>query len=224
MRLLRHMNLPRAAVGTLSALAAVALLIPVAGAHTTTVDSALSAPVSNNSVFAGSYVSSGATSTINGDVLSGLYLTTGAGETINGNTVAVADNTLTDDCPGSAWNYYEVYAVLEDKNGDDDEKLVCEQNIDLSDYQSQYDTCELVRNADGSVTFMWSPVDNADHYLVFGSQSEYGYGTWCGETDSDVTMFTDCPDKGLWYYTAAAYDENGHWLDDVVCGPIAVLE
>jgi len=87
------MNLPKAAVGAVTVLAAAALFIPMAGAQSP-VDTALSAPVFSNSVFAGSYVSSGATSTINGDVLSGLYLTTGAGATINGNTAAVAATTL----------------------------------------------------------------------------------------------------------------------------------
>ncbi|MFT7633852.1 MAG: hypothetical protein ACI87E_004910, partial [Mariniblastus sp.] len=74
MRISRHKRLPRAAVGALSVLAAVALLIPVAGAQV--VDSGiLSTQVFSNSVFAKTYVTSGATATINGDVLSGLYLT-----------------------------------------------------------------------------------------------------------------------------------------------------
>ena len=92
MRLSKCMNIFRTAVGPLSVLAAVALLIPVAGAQT--VDSVMSTPVFNNSVFANSYVTSGATATINGDVLSGLYFTTGAGATISGNATAVAATTL----------------------------------------------------------------------------------------------------------------------------------
>jgi hypothetical protein len=120
------MKLPKAAVGAFSMLAALALLIPVAGAQgpppppqspppqsqsppplppaaaltlltptpTSVVDSVMSAPAFNNSVFANSYVTGGATSTINGDVLSGLYLTTGAFATINGDTACAAATTL----------------------------------------------------------------------------------------------------------------------------------
>jgi len=63
---------PRAAVGALSVLAAVVLLNPVASAQIT------------ESVFAKSYVTSGATSTINGAVLSGAATTLGAGATVSG--------------------------------------------------------------------------------------------------------------------------------------------
>jgi predicted acyltransferase (DUF342 family) len=87
------MKVSRTAVGALSVLAAVALFIPVAGAQPT-VDSVMGAQVFDNSVFANSYVTGGATSTINGDVRSGLYFTTGAGATITGDATAVAATTL----------------------------------------------------------------------------------------------------------------------------------
>ncbi|MFT7476433.1 MAG: hypothetical protein ACI81L_003387, partial [Verrucomicrobiales bacterium] len=98
MRLTRHLKLPRKAVGALSVLCLVALLAPAASAIAAThatVASVMSTPAFDNSVFAKTYVTTGATdSIINGDVLAGTYLTTGATADINGSTVAAGATTL----------------------------------------------------------------------------------------------------------------------------------
>jgi choice-of-anchor C domain-containing protein len=60
----------------------------------TPLQSVMSAPAFDQSVFAGSYITSGEGSTINGDALAGSYLTTGASATIDGDSVAVAAVTL----------------------------------------------------------------------------------------------------------------------------------
>jgi hypothetical protein len=80
-------KLARAAVGVLS----VVLLNPVASAQSTA-DNAM-APLMG-SIFANTYVSTGAGAVINGDVLAGTYLTTGADAVNNGGTVAATVTTL----------------------------------------------------------------------------------------------------------------------------------
>jgi hypothetical protein len=63
--------------------------------HNTSVAAAISTPVFDQTVVAGTYVTVGATNgTINGDVASGTYVTTGASAQITGDTVAVAAVTL----------------------------------------------------------------------------------------------------------------------------------
>jgi hypothetical protein len=88
------------AVSVFAGVAIFAATTTYAEAHTAdpnhnAVETAISSSVFNQTVFAGSYVTVGATNgTINGDVASGLYVTTGAASQINGDIVAVAAVTL----------------------------------------------------------------------------------------------------------------------------------
>jgi hypothetical protein len=84
-------KLARAAVGALSVLTAMVLLIPVEGAQTAA-DTAVASLT--GSIFANTYVTGGADSVINGDVLAGTYLTNGASAVINGSTLAATVTTL----------------------------------------------------------------------------------------------------------------------------------
>ncbi|MFT6293127.1 MAG: hypothetical protein ACJAR2_003748, partial [Ilumatobacter sp.] len=79
---------PLAAISTL---AAISLVVSTAVAVSPAPGDA---DVFGNSVFAATYVSTGASANINGDVVSGTYLTTGASSTITGNTESGGIATL----------------------------------------------------------------------------------------------------------------------------------
>ncbi|MFT5201418.1 MAG: hypothetical protein ACI9C1_000793 [Candidatus Aldehydirespiratoraceae bacterium] len=77
-----------------ASMVAVAALLATAAPATATTHGVALDELSDTTVYATSYVSAGATATIEGDVLAGLYLTTGAGSTINGDAAAVGATTL----------------------------------------------------------------------------------------------------------------------------------
>ncbi|MFT7394176.1 MAG: hypothetical protein ACI83Y_001853, partial [Candidatus Azotimanducaceae bacterium] len=92
----RVMNISKRPLGVISLLAAGALLVTAtsAQADTITVQSLLSDELKEQQVFASTYVTAGAGSTINGGVLAGTYVTTGVGTTIHGRTAAGTATTF----------------------------------------------------------------------------------------------------------------------------------
>ncbi|MFT7476103.1 MAG: hypothetical protein ACI81L_003051 [Verrucomicrobiales bacterium] len=88
---MKNLRRPLVAVSMIAAVAMLATATAASAAIPSDMQSLDSSPVS---VYATSYVSTGATATINGDVVAGLYLTAGADSTINGDTSAGGATTL----------------------------------------------------------------------------------------------------------------------------------
>lgn len=91
------MNFSKATLAGVSLLVAGALIATAATASTTTtitVQSLMSTEMQEQRAFASTYVTGGATSTINGSVLAGTYITTGVDAAITGSTAAGTATTL----------------------------------------------------------------------------------------------------------------------------------